>query len=100
MSNAKEELMEEIGDGGVECAYIKLEESYEEYKDFILKRHYTNDDWNEFLGKLDFEYNEGYGGQELFGYVLLTDGTWLERGEYDGSEWWALKRRPDLSECN
>jgi hypothetical protein len=37
---------------------------------------------------LDFEYDNGYGGQELYGTVWLVDETWLSRGEYDGSEWW------------
>lgn len=47
------------------------------------------------LPTLDFEYNEGYGSQELYGYVVFTDGTWLSRGEYDGSEWWQDNRCPD-----
>jgi len=40
------------------------------------------------LNKLNVEYDDGYGSQELEGIVLFKDGTWLEREEYDGSEWW------------
>jgi hypothetical protein len=32
----------------------------------------------------------------LFGTVWLEDGMWMERGEYDGSEWWELMRRPEI----
>jgi hypothetical protein len=47
---------------------------------------------------LDFEYDNGYGGQELFGYVVFKDNTWLERGEYDGSEWWEYQKCPTYNE--
>lgn len=39
-------------------------------------------------------YNNGYGGQELFGTIVFKDNTWLERGEYDGSEWWERRELP------
>ncbi|QNI21485.1 hypothetical protein [Salmonella phage 3sent1] len=34
----------------------------------------------------------------LYGNVWFTDGTWLERGEYDGSEWWEYKATPAIPE--
>lgn len=55
---------------------------------FILTTGWTTDEWNSFLVSLDFEYDSGYGGQELFGVIWYVDGTWSERGEYDGTEWW------------
>ena len=45
---------------------------------------------------LNHDYESGFGSQELFGTVWLSDGTWLSRGEYDGSEWWDHHKRPDL----
>lgn len=42
----------------------------------------------------DINYDNGYGGQELFGTIVFKDGTWLERAEYDGSEWWAHRKLP------
>lgn len=42
------------------------------------------------LFTLDFEYDNGYGTQEISGVVLFKDNTWLSRGEYDGSEWWFI----------
>ena len=41
-------------------------------------------------------YDNGYGGHEiaLDLVVVFRDGSWLERGEYDGSEWWAFAATP------
>jgi hypothetical protein len=36
----------------------------------------------------DVSYDDGYGRQYLYGIVMFTDNTWLERREYNGSEWW------------
>lgn len=46
----------------------------------------------------DLEYDSGYGSQELFGTILFKDNTWLERGEYDGQEWWEYRSPPTISE--
>ena len=40
-------------------------------------------------------YNNWWGGQELFWEIVFKDKTWLERWEYDWSEWWEYKRCPD-----
>lgn len=50
------------------------------------------------IDDLDFTYDNGYGSQELFGIVYFNDGTWLERGEYDGSEWWEHITTPTLEQ--
>ncbi len=43
----------------------------------------------------DLEYDAGYGGQEIANDLIVVAATWwLERHEYDGSEWWALKEMP------
>lgn len=47
---------------------------------------------------LDFEYEDGYGTQHLFGLILFNDNSWLERSEYDGSEWWEYKKTPTIEE--
>ena len=101
MSNAKKELLGELKDlkTTIECVKITIGDYYEKNKKFIiLKKEFTDFDYNVFLQQLDFEYDSGYGEQELFGYVWLKDGTWLERHEYDGSEWWTHKVRPEIPE--
>lgn len=40
------------------------------------------------------DYDSGFGAQELSGMIAMNDGSWYERGEYDGSEWWVRKRFP------
>lgn len=40
-------------------------------------------------------YYAGFGGAEVqLGLVVVGDDWWLERHEYDGSEWWEFKRLP------
>jgi hypothetical protein len=48
------------------------------------------------LPRLNFFYNNGYGHQELRGTIWYTDGSWSDRGEYDGSEWWQHHVCPPL----
>jgi hypothetical protein len=101
MRNAKEEFLNHTEDLQIKCAVVMTENYYFEDEDeeeerlkteedfkFILKLNYTEEDYNNFLKNLDFEYNCGYGGQILFGYIWYTDNSWSTRGEYDGSEWW------------
>jgi hypothetical protein len=81
----------------VKCAYISNDDSTECW---ILKQNYTQEEYKSFLSSLDFEYDDGYGLQQLFGIVWFTDDTWLERGEYDGSEWWEYNKTPEIpKEC-
>lgn len=39
-------------------------------------------------------YNSGYGSQNLYGTIVFKNSAWLERREYDGAEWWELKKMP------
>ena len=50
------------------------------------------------IDQLDFTYDSGYGTQKLFGVVFFNNNTWLERGEYDGSEWWDYITTPTLEQ--
>ena len=91
--NAKEELIKHVADK--EVAFVSI----------VFVKYNTNNITNdlivikgeieEVLSLLDFEYNNDYGWQELFGYIWYTDGTWSKRGEYDNSEWWEYKESPD-----
>jgi len=101
MSNARKELLEAVKDTAkIKCASITYGRWENERSKKVLKFNHTNDEYNEFLNSLDFEYDSGYGGQELYGTVWLEDGTWLSRGEYDGSEWWEHNVLPNIpAEC-
>lgn len=44
-------------------------------------------------------YDNGFGAQEVEPslVVCMRDGSWFERAEYDGSEWWEHKASPQRS---
>ena len=51
--------------------------------------------WEDFERFASFKYDAGYGGAEVNSrLVIVGDDWWLERGEYDGSEWWEFKSLP------
>lgn len=52
-------------------------------------------DWDNFANVADIDYDGGFGGQEIAQDLLIVGSDWwMERGEYDGSEWWEFKRKP------
>lgn len=47
---------------------------------------------------LDVEYDNGYGENEIrMDLKLVGKDFWLERHEYDGSEWWEFKQLPKFT---
>lgn len=49
-----------------------------------------------FLKLSDRMYDDGFGGEEVNATLkVVGDSWWLERHEYDGSEWWEFKTLPD-----
>lgn len=45
------------------------------------------------------EYDDGFGGNEIpMALIVVGDNWWLERHEYDGSEWWEFKELPTKPE--
>ena len=87
--NAQKELLKHVSGKKVELVKIAIVKGYDEEP---LRIEGTLED---VLPKLNFEYDAGYGGQELFGYIWYDDYTWSNRGEYDGSEWWQYQCCPD-----
>jgi hypothetical protein len=97
--NAKEEFLEHLRDfvkskSDVLCA--RFRKGYDNSESAILTTGWTEDDFEKFLDTIDFDYDEGYGSQELFGMIWFKDVTWSERQEYDGAESWDYKRCPDI----
>jgi hypothetical protein len=98
MTNARSELQQKLeGKAPMKCAIVQREINWDDLDTIaFLREGYNGVDLDLFLDKLDFEYDSSYGGQILYGNVWLEDGTWLERGEYDGSEWWEHKVCPEI----
>lgn len=53
-------------------------------------------EWGDFAKiSADVEYDNGFGAQEVAtDLVVVGDGWWMERKEYDGSEYWDFKSAP------
>jgi len=102
MRNAKQELLNAMGSSiaNLRCATITHNPFYlddeNRPKKVLLKEGYTQADLDEFISKLDFDYDAGYGSQELFGMVWFNDGAWMDRYEYDGSESWDWHKYPSI----
>lgn len=62
------------------------------YKDILYKVSFE-----EFLKIADFNYDNSFGGLEINPALMVVgDDFWLERHEYDGSEWWEFKTLPNI----
>ena len=92
--NAREEFIKHIGSRSVLCAHIQKGDDYDDDPSvFNLTTGWDSEDWSKFLSSLDFEYDAGYGGQNLFGTIWYADGTWSDR---DGSEWYEYHVYPPI----
>ena len=91
--NAKDELMIALFETGSQilCAEVRCNDSL-----YRIQVDHIEENLSAFLKSLDFEYDSGYGVLELCGTVWLKDGTWMDRGEYDGSEWWEHHKLPEI----
>ena len=50
-----------------------------------------------FYEMANVEYNNGYGSAKVpLDLVVVGEDWWLERAEYDGSEWWVFKEKPKM----
>ena len=104
--NAKQELQEtltKMKERGYDlvCAEISHEGGYNwgesvSVDKIQLTHPHTKEEAEAFFNQLDFNYDNGYGSQELFGTVWLTYGVWLSRWEYDGSEGWQVNSCPHI----
>jgi len=56
-------------------------------------------DWKQFEEIANIEYNDGFGSQRIAkDLVVVGTDWWLERSEYDGSEWWDFNTLPKSEE--
>ena len=99
MTNAKKEMLNLLKGKEIKCATVISGDVYSfknKCRTIVLKVDYTNDDYERFLKELDFNYDSGHGGRNLFGTVWFKNNTWAERDEYDGLEWWEEHSLPDI----
>jgi|TARA_B100000085_G_C18530663_1_gene507858 hypothetical protein len=91
--NAKTELESILQyiDANIIAADVTLVDST-----FVLHQQYKAKNIRDFWMFLDIDYDVIYGEQQLKGIVWLSDGSWLERFSYDGSEQWIHKTQPKI----
>jgi len=94
--NAKDEFLGVISKYKIIGAQINYSDNMGSDYDIKLKPLFSQDEYDNFLMSLDHEYDDGFGGQNLFGVIFCEDGVWMQRGEYDGSEWWDIYQYPDM----
>ena len=99
-TNARREFESEVEEFEVRCAWVCFDEiySFNEENRIYLREGYIPEEYEEFLQKIDREYDAGYGTQHLTGIIWLKDGNWIVREEYDGSELWSHKSLPEIPE--
>ena len=50
---------------------------------------------DQLISLLNVTYDDGFGGQEVApNLIIVGKNWWMERHEYDGSEWWEFKTLP------
>ena len=97
--NAKQELLDIITSRNLTILKIEIIYTHINWDNntTITKNITTLDD-------LNFDYDAGYGSQELFGVVYCKNSNnrpvWLTREEYDGSEWWDINTIPEFYTTN
>jgi hypothetical protein len=84
MKNLLEETIAKLAENGLKPENVKFVSTVK-----------TTGTWDEFAALADFKYDNGYGGANVNTYLkVVGDDWWLERGEYDGAEWWEFKKLP------
>jgi hypothetical protein len=111
--NAKQEFLDIIEDIEVLCAVIDVKgdqfdkpylQNYTmpvvKSKHLILPINFSKEEYENFLNELNFKYDNSWGHWYMNGTIWLKNGRWIERLEYDGSEWWKLVQAPNIpKEC-
>lgn len=65
--------------------------------DCILPENYSVNELLTFLDKIDKDYYPlGAGMRRVFGYIWFGNGVWAERVCNDRSEWWELRKYPNM----
>lgn len=100
--NAKEEFLRFILEAGSKVNSVVIwQEDWntdEPTDKWVLKEGWDEEEYATFLNSLNFDYDAGFGTQELFGYIWFDDGSWGDRHVYDGSEYWIHREIPKFQD--
>jgi len=74
---------------------VGLDPAKETVWELSTPRDLVRTSWAEFEKLANRTYSSGYGGIEvIIATKIVGKDFWLERHEYDGSEWWEYKELP------
>lgn len=106
--NAEQEFISHTAGKEIKCAIVTFlidkgyrgayDECTSNEETYTLPIGYTKEEYDKFLQSLDKDYDNGYGGQMLLGFIWYEDGTWSSREGYDDSEEWAWHKCPVIPE--
>lgn len=96
--DAKREFLDHVENRNIKCVFICIgsDHNSEAKREYCLPVGFTEEHYALFLESINFDYDNGFGSQQLFGNIWYEDGTWSERSDYDGSEWWEYKSCPPI----
>ena len=95
MQNAKQEFLKHIERRQIKCATISCDNN-----ESVLPINNTPGQWEDFLSSLDYEYDDNCGTLNLYGTIWYEDGSWSNRCDDDGSEWWVYNKYLEIpTEC-
>lgn len=95
MNDITKELLEHLKDRpSVDLIKIRttLSGSYDADENYIKKYATVSVSLPEVLSQLDSADWEN--ADEIVGFIWYADGSWSERDEYDGREWWEYQYCP------
>ena len=95
--NLLKETIEDLkANGRTEADVLWVGRNYIDYKNYPNRVYVPyKSTWEDFCSKADFFYDAGYGSPEIpMDLIVVGKDFWLERHEYDGSEWWEFKTMP------
>ena len=91
-------IMKENGYTESNVSFCELSDKSWNRKEDRWEYSYQHFSFDTFKKLADFVYDCDFGGANINESlkIVFDDKSWLERGEYDGSEWWELRRCPSF----